>query len=103
MEHVYPRERQVTPTISLQGLRRPLRRQEQRVFRGADKSQDCLHALDRLLEQGDEQAEAVAEAMAYALIYGAMTRRLFDRHRGAVPEFVGRLRKAVDSFEANIR
>ena len=41
--------------------------------------------------------------MAYALIYGAMTRRLFDRHRGAVPEFVDRLRKAVDSFEANIR
>jgi hypothetical protein len=93
----------MTSAISLQELRRPLRHQEQCLFRGADKSRDSLDALGRLLEQGDEQAEAVAEAMAYALIYGAMTRRLLDRNRGALPEFVGRLRKAVDSFEANIR
>ena len=93
----------MTAAISLRGLRRPLRAQDRCLFRGADKRRDALDALGALLEQGDEQAEAVAEAMAYALIYGAMTKRMLDQRSGAVPEFVGRLRKAVDSFEANIR
>ena len=103
MEQVHPRDRRMAAAISLQGLRRPLRPGERCLLRGADDSRASLGEFGRLLEQGDEQTEAIAEAMAYALIYRAMTKRLFDRRRGAVPEFVGRLRKAVDSFEANIR
>ena len=100
MGQVHVRDERRMMPISLDALRRPLRRREQRLFSGADGGQD---ALRRLLEQGGEQAEAVAEAMAYALIHRAMAERLFDRRRGAVPEFMGRLRKAVDAFEANIR
>ena len=73
------------------------------MFHGVDKSRDSLDALGRLLEQGDEQAEAIASAMACALIYRTMTERMLDHRHGAVPRFAGRLRKAVESFEANIR
>lgn len=99
MTQVHVRERRMTPPISLNALRRPLRRREQLPFSGADGRD----ALRRLLEQGGGQADAVAEAMAYALIHKAMAERLFDRRRGAVPEFMGRLRKAVGAFEAHIR
>ena len=98
MTQVHVRERSMTP-ISLNALRRPLRRREQLPFSGADGRD----ALRRLLEQGGGQADAVAEAVAYALIHRAMEERLFDRRRGAVPEFMGRLRKAVGAFEAHIR
>ena len=99
MTQVHVRERRMTP-ISFNALRRPLRRREQLPFSGAAAGQD---ALRRLLEQGGGQADAVVEAVAYALIHRAMEERLFDRRRGAVPEFMGRLRKAVGAFEAHIR
>ena len=99
MTQVHVRERRMTP-ISFNALRRPLRRRERLPFSGAAGGRD---ALRRLLEQGGGQADAVAEAMAYALIHKAMAERLFDRRRGAVPEFMGRLRKAVGAFEAHIR
>lgn len=98
MTQVHVRERRMTP-ISFNALRRPLRRREQLPFSGADGRD----ALRRLIEQGGGQADTVAEAMAYALIHKAMAKRLFDRRRGAVPEFTGRLRKAVGAFEAHIR
>ncbi len=100
MGRIQARERRMTPAISLQELRRPLRRREQRLPAG--RGRDVLNALGRLVEQGDEQAEAVAEALACALICEAMTTRLIDERRGAVPEFIGRIRKAVDAFEANL-
>lgn len=97
MAQIHARERRMTPVISLQRLRRPLRRREQRLPAG--RRRDALDALGRLVEQGDEQATAVA----YALICEAMAKRLGAERRGAVPEFIGRLRKAVGTFEASIR
>lgn len=96
MARIHARERRMTPAISLQGLRRPLRRRERLP---AGRGRDALNALGRLVEQGDEQAKAVA----YALICEAMAKRLSAERRGAVPEFIGRLRKAVETFEASIR
>ena len=103
MNQAHPRERRITSAVSLQALQRPLSVQERRLLSGFDKGHDPLAELDRLLDQGDEQAEAVSEAMAYALVYRTMMERMFDRRRGAVPRFVGRLRKVVDSIEANVR
>lgn len=101
MEQMHARERRMTPAISFNELRRPLRRREQRLLAG--RGRDALNALGRLAEQGDQQAEAAAEALAYVLICEAMTTRLVDERRGAVPKFIGRIRKAVDAFEASIR
>lgn len=96
MGQMHARERRMTPAISLQELRRPLRRREQRLLAG--RGRDALNALGRLAEQGDQQAEA----LAYVLIREAMAKRLVDDRRGAVPKFMGRIRKAVEAFEANL-
>ena len=103
---VHAQDQRTAPAISLQGLRRPLRAPEQCLFRGAGEYQELVDALGRLLEQDDDtddQAVAMAEAMVSVLIYDAMTRRFFDRRSGALRQFADKLRKAVDSFEANIR
>lgn len=97
MGQMHARERRMTPAISLQGLRRPLRRREQRLLAG--RGRDALNALGRLAKQGDKQAAA----LAYVLICEAMAKRLVDDRRGAVPKFMGRIRKAVEAFEASIR
>ena len=65
-----------------------------------------MNELGRLLGPGDgqdDQAEAMAEAMVSVLIYNAMTKRFCHRHSGALPQFAGKIRKAVSSFEASIR
>lgn len=98
MEQMHARERRMTPAISLQELRRPLRRREQRLLAGS-RGRDALNALGRLAKQGDKQAAA----LAYVLICEAMAKRLVDDRRGAVPKFMGRIRKAVEAFEASIR
>ena len=75
-------------------------------FAALAEYQELVDALGRLLEQDDDtddQAVAMAEAMVSVLIYDAMTRRFFDRRSGALRQFADKLRKAVDSFEANIR
>jgi hypothetical protein len=100
---VHAHDQRTAPAISLQGLRRPLRAPEQC---GAGEHRDLVDALGRLLEQDDDtddQAVAMAEAMVSVLIYDAMTRRFFDRRSGALRQFADKLRKAVNSFEANIR
>ena len=106
MNLVHAQDQRTAPAISLQGLRRPLRAPEQCLFRGAGENQELVDALGRLLEQNDDtddQAVAMAEAMVSVLIYDAMTRRFFDRRSGALRQFADKLRKAVNSFEANIR
>lgn len=103
MDLVHAADGRTAPAISLQRLRRPLRAAEQ--F-GAGGHRELVDALGRLLEQDDDtndQAVAMAEAMVSVLICDAMTRRFFDGRSGALRQFADKLRKTVDSFEANIR
>jgi hypothetical protein len=93
----------MTSGVSFHALQRSLSVQERRRLGGLDDGRDLLAELDRLLDQGEEKAEAVSEAMAYELVYRTMMESMFDRRRGAVPRFVGRLKRVVDSLEASVR
>ena len=91
--------RRTTIAPSSRALRQPVQAGESGVGGSGRPSQDVLKSLTFAIEHGDRQAKVAAEALVYGLIVRAMTARLLDPRRGAVPGFVHRLRKSVESFE----
>ena len=90
--------------ISLQDLRRPLSARKHSDLWDTDKGRDAINALGDLIdEDGAEQTDAMAEALVYVLIHKMMKTRMLDRRRGAIPDFLGKVKKTVHSFDAKIR
>ena len=86
----------------MHALRRPLRATELAESRRDSLSREAMEALMFAVEHGDRQTKEVAELLVYSLIGRTMMARLLDAQLGAIPRFVTRIEKSVESFEENI-